>query len=308
MAENRFAFFGGEIVPIEEAKVSIMTSAFNYGTGVFEGIRAYWNEQEGQLYVFRLLDHYRRFLRSCKILMIELPYDAEQLAQKTLELLNREGYRQDTYIRPLGYKSSEVIGVKLHDLENACAIFAVPFGKYIDRPAGSRVKVSSWRRNADNAIPARGKITGAYVNSALAKTEVLLEGFDEALVLDQQGHVSEGSAENVYIVRDRTLITPPPSADILEGITRETIRQIAQEELGVPTVERYIDRSEFYVADEAFFCGTGVELMPIVEVDRRPVDDGAIGPITRQISELYFKIVRGQEPRYRDWCTSVYER
>lgn len=308
MPENRFAFFGDAIVPIEEAKVSIMTSAFNYGTGVFEGIRAYWNEEEDQLFVFRLLDHFKRFRNSCKILMIELPYSPEQLAKITLDLLAREGYRQDVYIRPLAYKASPKIGVRLHDLEDACAIFAVPFGKYIESPQGIRAMVSSWRRNADNAIPARGKITGAYANSALAKSQAALEGFDEAIVLDQEGHVSEGSAENIFIIRGRTLITPPPTADILEGITRETIKQLAQEALGVSTVERIIDRTELYVADEAFFCGTGVELMPIIEIDRRPVGDGAIGPITQELADLYFKILRGREPRYRDWCTPVYTK
>lgn len=308
MSENRFAFFGGEIVPIEEAKVSIMTSAFNYGTGVFEGIRAYWNEGEEQLFVFRLLDHFKRFRNSCKIMMIELPYSPEQLVKITLDLLAREAFRQDIYIRPLAYKASPKIGVRLHDQEDACAIFAVPFGKYIDSPQGVRAMVSSWRRNADNAIPARAKVTGAYANSALAKTQAALEDYDEAIVLDQEGHVSEGSAENIFIIRDRTLITPPPSADILEGITRETMKQIAHEVLGFSTVERTIDRTELYVADEAFFCGTGVELMPIIEIDRRPVGAGSIGPITQELADLYFKVLRGREPRYRDWCTPVYTK
>ncbi len=308
MPQNRFAFFGGTIVPIEEAKVSIMTSAFNYGTGVFEGIRAYWNEEQEQLYVFRLRDHFKRFTNSCKILMIDLPYSVQQLAKTTLDLLTREGYREDSYIRPLAYKSSPVIGVRLHDLESDCAIFAVPFGKYIDRPQGVRAAVSSWRRTADNAIPARSKITGAYANSALAKTQVTLAGYDEAIVLDHDGHVSEGSAENLFIIRDETLITPPLTTDILEGITRETIRQAAHEVLGLETVERLIDRTELYVADEAFFCGTGVELTPIIEIDDRPVGDGSIGPITQKLIDLYFRIVRGREPRYQEWNTPVYTK
>jgi branched-chain amino acid aminotransferase len=304
----RFAFFGGEFVPIEQAQVSIMTHAFNYGTGCFEGIRAYWSKEEEQLLVFRLAEHYRRLHRSVHILRIALPYSVEQLGELTLELLRREDYRQDTYIRPLAYKSSELVGVRLHDLEDSFAVFALPFGRYVEKEEGADVIVSSWRRNADNAIPARAKITGAYVNSALAKTDAVLSGCDEAIVLNQNGHVSEGSAENLFLVRDGKLITPPVTENILEGITRATIIQIARKELGLETVERPIDRSELYVADEMFFCGTGVQVAAIVTVDRRPVGDGKMGPIVKQIRDLYFDVVRGRAPRYRHWCTPVYER
>ncbi len=304
----RFAFFGGEFVPIEQAQVSIMTHAFNYGTGCFEGIRAYWSKEEEQLLVFRLAEHYRRLHRSVHILRIALPYSVEQLGELTLELLRREGYRQDTYIRPLAYKSSELVGVRLHDLEDSFAVFALPFGRYVEKEEGADVIVSSWRRNADNAIPARAKITGAYVNSALAKTDAVISGCDEAIVLNQNGHVSEGSAENLFLVRDGKLITPPVTENILEGITRATIIQLARKELGLETVERPIDRSELYVADEMFFCGTGVQVAAIATVDRRPVGDGKMGPIVKQIRDLYFDVVRGRAPLYRHWCTPVYER
>ena len=304
----RFAFFGGEFVPIEQAQVSIMTHAFNYGTGCFEGIRAYWSKEEEQLLVFRLAEHYRRLHRSAHILRIALPYSVEQLGELTLELLRREGYRQDTYIRPLAYKSSELVGVRLHDLEDSFAVFALPFGRYVEKEEGADVIVSSWRRNADNAIPARAKITGAYVNSALAKTDAVLSGCDEAIVLNQNGHVSEGSAENLFLVRDGKLITPPVTENILEGITRATIIQLARKELSLETVERPIDRSELYVVDEMFFCGTGVQVAAIVTVDWRPVGDGKMGPIVKQIRDLYFDVVRGRAPRYRHWCTPVYER
>jgi len=304
----RFAFFGGEFVPIEQAQVSIMTHAFNYGTGCFEGIRAYWSKEEEQLLVFRLAEHYQRLHRSVHILRIALPYSVEQLGELTLELLRREGYRQDTYIRPLAYKSSELVGVRLHDLEDSFAVFALPFGRYVEKEEGADVVVSSWRRNADNAIPARAKITGAYVNSALAKTDAVLSGCDEAIVLNQNGHVSEGSAENLFLVRDGKLITPPVTENILEGITRATIIQLARKELGLETVERPIDRSELYVADEMLFCGTGVQVAAIATVDRRPVGDGKMGPIVKQIRDLYFDVVRGRAPRYRHWCTPVYER
>lgn len=302
----KYAFFGGNIVPIEQAKVSIMTHAFNYGTGCFEGIRAYWNEAEEQLYLFRMREHYERMHRSARILHMGIPHSVEEMGQITVELLRKEGYRQDTYIRPLAYKADELVGVRLHDLHDGFAIFAVPFGRYIENEEGARVCISSWRRIDDNAVPARAKITGAYINSALAKTEAVLSGFDEALVLTQTGHISEGSAENFFMVREGLLITPPVTSNILEGITRATIMELAREELGMETVERSIDRSEIYIAEEAFFCGTGVQIAAIVEVEHRPVGDGLIGPVVKRLRELYFSVVRGDVARYRHWCTPVY--
>ncbi|HSR29865.1 MAG TPA: branched-chain amino acid transaminase, partial [Anaerolineae bacterium] len=241
---SNYAFFTGKFVPIEEAKVSIMTHAFNYGTGCFEGIRAYWSEQDQQLYVFRLREHYERMHRSARILRIHLPQTVEELGEITLELLRREGYHEDAYIRPLAYKVDELIGVRLHDLTDGFAMFAVPFGRYLEKEEGAHVCLSSWRRVDDNAIPARAKITGAYINSALSKTDALLSGYDEALVLTQDGHISEGSAENFFLLRDGTLITPPVTSNILEGITRDTIITLAREEMGLCTIERPIDRSE----------------------------------------------------------------
>lgn len=302
----KFAFFKGQIVPIEEAKVSVMTHAFNYGTGCFEGIRGYWNEEQGQLYVFRMREHYERMHRSMRILHIHLPYSADQMGEFTLDLLRREGYRGDVYIRPLAYKADEVIGVRLHDLTDEFAMFAVPFGRYIEKEEGAHVCISSWRRVDDNAVPARAKITGAYINSALSKTEAMLSGFDEGLVLTQTGHISEGSAENFFMVRDGCLVTPPVASDILEGITRQTVITLAQDELGICTVERSIDRSEVYVCDEAFLTGTGVQLAAITQVDHRPIGTGTIGPVVSRLRELYFAVVRGQNPKYRHWCKPVY--
>lgn len=304
----KYAFFGGEFVPIEKAKVSIMTHAFNYGTGCFEGIRAYWNEEEEQLFIFRMREHYERFHRSCGILHIELPYSVEQLGEITGELLRKEDARTDTYIRPLAYKATEGIGVRLHDLEDEFALFALPFGKYIEKEEGANVCVSSWSRISDNAVPARAKITGAYINSALSKTEAMLNGFDEAIVLTSDGHVSEGSAENLFIVRNGVLITPPVTEDILEGITRATMIQVAREKLDLETVERKIDRTELYVAEEAFFCGTGVQVAAIATIDHRPVGTGKLGPIVKGLRDLYFDIVRGKVEDYRDWCTPVYSK
>jgi branched-chain amino acid aminotransferase len=302
----KYAFFKGEIVPVEEAKISIMTHGFNYGTGCFEGIRAYWNEQEKQLYVFRLREHYERMHRSARILRIGLPYGEDELSEHTVALLRREGYREDVYIRPLAYKASEIIGVRLHDLEDGFAMFAVPFGRYIENEEGAHVCISAWRRVDDNATPARSKITGAYVNSALSKTDAVLGGYDEALVLCESGHVSEGSAENFFMVRDGTLITPSVTSNILEGITRETIMTLAREEMGMETVERSIDRSEVYVCDEAFLCGTGVQVAAITQIEHRPVGSGAIGPVVTRLRELYFDAVRGKNPKYQHWCTPVY--
>ena len=302
---TKYAFFEGKIVPIDEAKISIMTHALNYGTGCFEGIRAYWNETEGQLFVFKMREHYERLERSCNILLISLPWSVDDLCNTTIELLRKEGFREDAYIRPLAYKAEEGIGVRLHDVQDQLSIFATPFGEYIDKK-DAKVMVSSWRRINDNSVPARAKISGAYVNSALIKTDAILNGFDEAIVLTQEGHVSEGSAENLFIMREGKLVTSPVTDDILEGITRATLMELAARELGIETVERPIDRTELYVADEAFFCGTGVQIVAITEIDHRPVGRGEIGPVVRQLRDLYLSVARGKSEEYREWLSPVY--
>jgi branched-chain amino acid aminotransferase len=303
--DNAWAFFNGEFVPLREARVSVLTHAFNYGTGVFEGIRAYWNADRQQLYGLQLLDHYRRLHRSCKVLRLDLPHSPERLVEITVELLRRCGYREDAYVRPLVYTSSELIGVRLHDVESSFTVFAIPFGTYIDIDRGISCGVSSWRRIDDNAIPARSKITGSYVNAALAKTEAQEAGFDEAIVLTNEGHVSEGSAENLFMVRNGVLITPPVTDNILEGIVRQSLMGIAGE-LGIPLEVRSIDRTELYIADELFLCGTGAQLSPVTSVDHRKVGDGMAGPITQRLSTIYFDAVRGKNDRYKDWLTPVY--
>ncbi|HET7082164.1 MAG TPA: branched-chain amino acid transaminase [Candidatus Limnocylindria bacterium] len=300
-----WAYFQGDFVPLADAKVSVMTHAFNYGTAVFEGVRCYWNAEQEQLYGLDLLAHFQRIHRSARLLRLELVPTAEELVSITVELLRRNAFREDAYIRPIVYKSSETIGVRLHNLETDLTIFAVPFGKYIDTEAGIRAQVSTWRRTDDNAIPARAKITGSYVNGAFAKSEAQMNGYDEALMLTQEGHVSEGSAENLFIVRDGILITPPGSDNILEGITRQHIITMAGD-MGILVKERSIDRTELYMADEVFLCGTGAQLAPVVEVDRRPIGTGKVGPITRRLHNLYFDAVRGSSDAYRDWLTPVY--
>ena len=251
-----YAYFKREIVPLSDAKIGVMTHAFNYGTAVFEGVRGNWNEEEGQIYIFRMKEHYDRLRRSCRIMRIDFPYENEELSSITTQLVEMSGYREDVYIRPLAYKSSELLGVRLHDLDDDFLIFVAPFGPYLDIEKGARCCTSSWRRVEDTGIPARAKITGIYANSALAKTEANLNGFDEAIMLDERGHVSEGSGENIFVVQGDQVITPPPSSNILVGITRDTVMTLVREELGLQIVERDIDRTELYTSDECFMTGT----------------------------------------------------
>lgn len=303
---TKFAYFEGAVRPVAEAKVSVMNQTFNYGTGCFGGIRGYWNAEKQQLYVFRILDHYRRFLASTKIILADFTYSPEELAAITVDLLQQEEWKQNCYIRPLAYKADNSIAVRLHELRNEVAIFSIPVGEYLPNEGGVSVGTSSWRRVDDTAIPARGKLIGSYMNSALIKSEAALNGYQDAIVLNQDGHVSEGSAANFFMVRNGVVITTPVSSNVLEGITRRTLIQLARDELGVPVEERTIDRSELYVADEAFFCGTGVQLVSITTVDRRAVGDGHPGPVTEAIRDLYFDIVYGRQPKYQDWLTPVY--
>ncbi len=298
-------FFQGDYVKLADAKVSIMTHAFLYGTGVFEGIRAYWNADEKQLYGLRIEEHIVRLRNSSRImLMAELP-SVEEFTEIVKQVLRRNGFRQDTYVRPSVYKSTQAIGVKLHGLSHDFYVLAVPMGDYIDTEKGIPTGTASWRRTSDISIPSRSKVTGSYVNPAFSKTEAMLNGFDEAIVLTADGHVSEGSAENLFMVRDGVLITPPVSDDILEGITRAGIMEIATH-LGIPFKERQIDRSELYIADEVFLCGTGAQVSPVASVDHRPVGDGRVGPISRQISKTYFDAVRGRLDAFRHWVTPIY--
>lgn len=300
-----YAYFQGKVIPLEQAKLGVMTHAFNYGTAVFEGIRGNWNADEQTLYVFRLREHYERLANSAKIMMLDIHESIDRLCDLTIEVADRSMYTEDVYIRPLIYKSSEVVGVRLHNLESSTVIFITPFGPYLDIEKGARCITSSWRRVNDTGIPPRAKVTGIYVNSALAKSEANLAGFDEAIMLNEDGHVSEGSGENIFLIRNGKLVTPSPSDNILEGITAATVVELARRELGIETVERTVDRTELYIADEVFMTGTAAHLTPVVEVDRRPVGAGVPGPITGQLSKLYFDVIRGKHPGYRHWCTPV---
>jgi branched-chain amino acid aminotransferase len=299
-------FMNGEFIPAEQGVISVRAHGFSYGTGCFEGIRGYWNEKDQQVYLFRLREHYERFLRSCKILQISLPYTIEQLIDISIELVRRNDQRQNVYLRPVAYKGDEIIGVRLHGLQDKFIITSEPLGDYIDT-TGLHCGVSTWRRVDDNAIPARAKITGAYVNSAFAKSEAMQNGFDEAIMLTHEGHVSEGSAENIFLVMNGELVTPAPTENILLGITRDTVIELARREFDRITRERQVDRTELYTADEIFLCGTGAQIAPVIRVDHRPIGNGQVGSIAGAIKQIYSDVVRGRIPEYREqWCTPVY--
>lgn len=302
------AYFQGKIVPMSEANVNVATHGLNYGTGCFEGIRAYWNAAHEQLYVLKLREHFERFARSRRMLKIREQSSIDELCEVTLELLRRQGFRQDVYIRPLAFKSSRTIKLTLTSLDDAETIFAFPMGNYVDISAGLSVCISSWRRVSSNAIPTRAKTTGVYVNSSLAIDDATAAGFDEAIFLTEQGQVSEGSSCNIFVVRHGELSTPGAAHDILEGITRSCVMEVAERELGLRTHERAIDRTELYDADEVFFTGTGVQISPVTRIDRRPIGTGEPGPITMELQRRYLHAVRGDDPAYAAWCTPVYAR
>jgi branched-chain amino acid aminotransferase len=299
------AYFQGKIVPYSEAKVGVATHALNYGTAVFGGMRGYWNAEKEQLFVFRPYDHYQRFLNSCRIMLLDIKQTPESLVNLTLELLRQDAYRQNIYIRPLAYKTEEGIGVRLHDLKEEFTIFALPFGQYVKDDTDAHVTVSSWRRIDDNMIPARGKISGAYASSALVKTDASHSGFDEALVLNQEGHLVEGSAMNVFMVRDGVLVTPPATDNILEGITRRSVIELAKNELGLTVIERSIDRSEIYICEELLLTGTAAQIIAVTRVDYRPVGKGSMGPIGAQLRKLFLEVVVGNNPKYKKWNIAV---
>lgn len=303
--DEMICYFEGAWVPVRDAKVSIMTHAFMYGTATFEGIRAYWNPDQRRLYGLKLREHVERIRQSCRILLMKDVPSVDELTGLIVETIRRNDFHEDAYIRPSFYKSTRAIGVRLHNLDNELYIIAVPFGNYIDTDGGIRVMTSSWRRNADEALPARGKIVGGYVNMALQKSEAELNGYAEAIVLTASGHVNEASAANLFMVRDGVALTPPVSDDLLEGVTRKAMIELLTNE-GIPVeTTRSIDRSELYIADEVFLCGTGVQISPVIEVDHRPVGSGEIGPISRLVRDRYFDAVRGRLPEYSHWLTPI---
>ncbi len=302
-----YAFFEGSIVPFADANISIGTHAVQYGTGAFAGIRGYLDQDGETINIFRLVDHTTRLLNSGKLLRAELPYTPETLAEVIASLVARNAPEGDVYIRPFIYKPAIQLTPRLRGLGDEVAVYMMAMGDYLDLDRGQKAAVSSWVRIPDNAIPSRGKITGAYANSAFIKDEAEEKGADEAIVLNTAGKVSEGSGCNLFMVRNGILTTPPLTSDILEGITRRTIIQYAQE-AGIPVEQREIDRTELYLAEEMFFCGTGVQVAWIESVDGRQVGDGKRGPITDTITKLFFDTVRGRKPEYADWLYQVKRR
>ena len=302
---DTWVYFDGDFRRYGDAHLGLLTHALHYGTGCFEGIRAYWSERQHRINVFRMSDHFARMAGNARMLHMQLPHTVDELCEITVELLRRNAFTTDVYVRPLVFKANEEIGIRFHNLRDGFMIVPVPFGAYVDTTGGIRCQVSSWRRIDDNVAPARSKATGIYINSALAKTEAFLNGFDEAILMTQEGHVCEGSAENLFILRRDRLITPPASENIVEGITRSVLMTLARDELGVEVVERAIDRSELYMADEVLLCGTGAEVSAVIEIDRRTVGDGAPGPLTRKLQDLYFGVCKGEDDRYASWLTPI---
>ena len=300
------AYFRGNVVPIEDANVNVMTHALHYGTAVFEGVRGNWNQSKDSMFVFRMREHYVRLLQGCKMLMMDIPYTADDLCDITVDLVKQCAYKQDLYIRPLAYKSEELVAnLKLQDLGSDFTLIMVPFGAYIESDGALKCCTSSWRRVDDTIIPPRVKISGHYVNSILAKTEATLAGFDEAIMLTPDGYVSEGSGENLFMVNGNKLVTPPVADNNLTGITRDSSISIACDELGMELEERRIRRSELYFAEEVFLTGTAAHIQAVGELDNRLVGTGSVGEVTSKINVIYQKAIRGENPKYSDWCTEI---
>lgn len=300
------AYFRGQVVPISEAKVSILTHALHYGTTVFEGIRGNWNKEKKRTIIFRLKEHYDRLLRGCRILMIEIPYTSDELCEITTDLVQRCGYIEDIYIRPIAYKSEEkVANLKLHELASDFSVMVVPLGSYIESEGAIKCITSSWRRPDDTMMPTGVKLSGLYTTSILAKTEAVMAGYDEAILLNHDGSVSEGSGENLFLVQNGYISTPSQTDNCLLGITRDSVIKLSQEEFGIDVVERKIHRSELYLSDEIFLTGTAAHVHSVGSIDDRPVGSGDIGPISKSITDLYTSVITGNDPRYEDWCTEV---
>ena len=299
-----YAYIKKKYIPTEQADVNVMTNFMHYGTGVFEGIRGNWNASKKQLYLFRLKEHYERMLYGCKILNIDVPYSIEELSEITVKTSARSNFKEDVYVRPVAYSSSESLGVRLHDLESDFMVFVFPWGRYIDTDR-ARCVVSSWRFPKE--VP-RAKLTGLYVTNALAKTEAVTAGFDEAIMLNSEGYVAEGSGENLFLVKNGQLVTPPATDGILIGITRDTVMKLARNELGIDTVERHVDRIELYNAEECFLTGTAAHITPVAEIDRRKVADGEIGPVTKKLQKIYHDVILNKVPKYSTWCTPVFSK
>jgi len=300
-----YAFFKEKYIPLAEAKIGIMTHAIHYGTAVFEGIRGNWNSQKEQTFLFRMKEHYQRLLNGCQIMRMKMPYSLDDMCRITVELARKCAFKEDIYVRPLAYKSAEALGVRVHDIADDFTVFIIPWGRYIDVDK-AKCCVSAWQCPTDNSIPPQVKIMGHYAGNALAKSDAVEKGFDEAIMLNNNGYVAQGSGENIFLVMNGKLITPPTYNNILPGITRDCVMKLAKKELGKETIERPVSRGELYVADEVFLTGTAAHITPVAEIDHRLIGDGEIGEVTRKLQDIYAGLIRGENPDYMDWCTPVY--
>lgn len=299
------AWYDDDYRELSDCNVNISTHALQYGTIVFGGMRGYYNQDQDNVFLFRLPDHARRLLQSAHIMQMQPDLDAAKIGEIALEIARRNQYKCNVYFRPFFYKSALQLSPRLHDVEDSFALYSLKLDDYLDTTRGMRTAVSSWRRIDENIIPTRSKAGGGYINSALAKSEAIQNGFDEAIFLDSRGNVCEGSAENIFLVRDNVIITPPIGGSILEGITRRSIIELARA-MNYEVLEREIARSELYICDEAFFCGTGAQVAWIAEVDRRQIGNGQIGSFSERLRDRFVKIVVGEDDEFRHWLTPVY--
>ncbi|WP_405590526.1 branched-chain amino acid transaminase [Streptomyces sp. NBC_01190] len=301
------AYHDGGFVPLRDAHVPVSTQALQYGTGVFEGIRAYVQRSTGTLSVFRAREHFERLLRSARMLRLDVGLDVRQLCDVTTELLRRGGLTDDTYVRPLAYKRALMPGtppgVQLRGVTDALSVIAFRMGSYGNR-GGIRCAISSWRRPASSVLPVRAKVTGGYVNNALAVDEAHAAGYDDAILLNDAGRVTEASTSNVFAVVRGRLVTPPVAAGLLEGITRDTVVRLAAD-AGLPTEFADLERDDLFAADEVFLTGTGAEIVPVTEIAGRAVGAATVGPLTSRLMEAYQDTVRGDDPRHADWLLPV---
>jgi len=299
----KFVWFDGKLVRDEDAKVPVMTHAIHYGTSVFEGLRGYWNSKN--LNIFRLQDHIKRFRNSGKVYSIALRFTDKEIANAIIQICKKNNVKESCYIRPFYFIGKH--GINLHVTENTpthAAIVMFPFGELFNRN-GIKVGISSWRRIHDISTPPLAKMGGNYLNSILVTQESKRNGYDEAILLDHLGNISEAPGENIFIIRNEKLLTPPPSSSALEGITKDSVVKIA-EDLGYQTVEREIPRTEIYFADEVFLTGTAAEISPVISVDGKKVGDGKVGKITENIRKVYSDITMGKNKKYSKWITPVY--
>lgn len=299
-------FFRDEFVPFSEANVSIASSPVLYGLSIYTVFSVSWNETDKKLYIFRLKDHYQRLLNSARIMDFHsfvTDWTYEKFEKTMLDLLGRNKIQEDALVRVTVFIDELAAGTKIHDLKNSVSAYVYPMGEILPR-SGAHACVSSWVRTPDNAIPSRAKVNGSYVNASLMKNEALLNGYDEAIAIDGHGHVAEGTVANLFIIRGGVLITPDQATDILEGITRSSVMTLAKD-LGISVQQRSVDRSELYMTDEMFMCGSSARITPILSVDKRSVGDGAIGPITQQLMKKYESIQRSTDNSHTEWLQSA---